>query len=169
MINFHVKLDAACVQITIPILCKIPCSLPPFTSSFFGVAHRPPVYLFFFSCPEAMDRKGGCVIFQPTLPETAVSTLDFVRAEGDQLLVSGAFLLYLYWSSRTEKYRAWLCLFLHLWEDFVVFLFLRGSLSVLFSSVMTPWPWHVSIVCHVNICATDIVVTCFRWGKSQNN
>ncbi|XP_051280146.1 pleckstrin homology domain-containing family G member 5 isoform X2 [Dicentrarchus labrax] len=34
-----------------------------------------------------MDRKAGCVIVQPALPETAVSTLDFVRAERDQLLV----------------------------------------------------------------------------------
>nr|XP_046253417.1 pleckstrin homology domain-containing family G member 5 isoform X2 [Scatophagus argus] len=34
-----------------------------------------------------MDRKSGCVIVQSTLPETAVSTLDFVRAEKDQLLV----------------------------------------------------------------------------------
>ncbi|TKS76648.1 Pleckstrin -like proteiny domain-containing family G member 5 [Collichthys lucidus] len=34
-----------------------------------------------------MDRKAGCVIVQPTLPETADSTLDFVRAETDQLLV----------------------------------------------------------------------------------
>ncbi|XP_044067646.1 pleckstrin homology domain-containing family G member 5 isoform X2 [Siniperca chuatsi] len=34
-----------------------------------------------------MDRKAGCVTVQPTLPETAVSTLDFVRAERDQLLV----------------------------------------------------------------------------------
>ncbi|KAF7663515.1 hypothetical protein LDENG_00208630 [Lucifuga dentata] len=35
----------------------------------------------------AMDRKAGCIIVHSTLPETAVSTLDFVRAERDQLLV----------------------------------------------------------------------------------
>ncbi|XP_067384681.1 pleckstrin homology domain-containing family G member 5 isoform X2 [Channa argus] len=34
-----------------------------------------------------MDRKAGCITVQPALPETAVSTLDFVRAERDQLPV----------------------------------------------------------------------------------
>lgn len=40
-----------------------------------------------------MDRKAGCVIVQPTVPETAVSTLDFVSEETDQLPVSAAFLM----------------------------------------------------------------------------
>lgn len=35
---------------------------PPLTSSFFGLAHRPPVYPALFYCPEAMDRKAGYVI-----------------------------------------------------------------------------------------------------------
>ncbi|XP_023132075.3 pleckstrin homology domain-containing family G member 5 isoform X3 [Amphiprion ocellaris] len=34
-----------------------------------------------------MDRKASCVTVQPTLPETAVSTLDFVEAEREQLPV----------------------------------------------------------------------------------
>uniref|UniRef100_A0A3Q1EER3 Pleckstrin homology domain containing, family G (with RhoGef domain) member 5b n=1 Tax=Acanthochromis polyacanthus TaxID=80966 RepID=A0A3Q1EER3_9TELE len=34
-----------------------------------------------------MDRKASCVIVQPALPETAVSTLDFVEAEREQLPV----------------------------------------------------------------------------------
>lgn len=57
-----------------------------------------------------MDRKAGCVTVQPTVPETAVSTLDFVRAERDQLLVSGAFLMSSYRSPWTERSRPRLCL-----------------------------------------------------------
>lgn len=99
IINFHVTFGAACIQITFSQSSDLTWNtlfflfFPPLTSSFFGLVHRPPVYLSFFSCPEAMDRKAGCVTVQPTLPETAVSTLDFVRAERDQLLVSGAFLM----------------------------------------------------------------------------
>lgn len=64
-------------------------SLPPFLVLFAALLS----ISFSSPCPEAMDRKAGCVTVQPTLPETAVSALDFVRAERDQLLVSAAFFL----------------------------------------------------------------------------
>lgn len=105
-----------------------------------------------------MDRKAGCVIVQPTSPETAVGTLDFVRAERerqrDQLPVSGAFLTSSYWSSLNWMVSSWTVCSSSLLRGFSGVSVLKRQLEcVVFFllSVTTPWQWHVSFRCHVNI------------------
>lgn len=98
----------------------------PLTSSFFGLAHRPPVYPALFYCPEAMDRKAGYVIVsQHWLRQQSVHlTLSKQReraAAGEWCFSHGVALMVL----NGEWCRA--ChLVLQLWEDLLVFFFSRG-------------------------------------------
>lgn len=107
-----------------------------------------------------MDRKAGCVTVQPTSGETVVGTLDFVRAERergrerDQLPVSGALLTSSYWSSQNWRVSSGAVCSSSLLRGFSgVHLLKRQLECVVFFllSVTTPWQWHVSFGCHVNI------------------
>ena len=130
------------------------------TSSFFGLVHRPPVYLSLFLLLPWSYGKEGRLRHSPagrqqsvhlTLLEQKETSCWWVVSFPPQVvLITLSWTLKLslvFSSSALRGFRGVPILF-------------TGSLSGLLFSVTTLWQWHVSLGCHVNIW-----LCCGGWGQ----